>query len=160
MDKSEGIAERDRDFMKFTREAAIKEYFFGDAKRTLSPFTQSVSFDDVAIFKAPDGNIPHLLYSRRVTNGPPDGDFYENQPALEPAEISAEMSHWTLAVMNASVNDPPETIRQAPVMGFVAIADVDEDRRRLKILSPVSGRLGNRPMVWARWPEPYINLLG
>jgi polyribonucleotide 5'-hydroxyl-kinase len=70
------------------------------------------------------------------------------------------MSHWTLAVMNASINDPPETIRQAPVMGFVAVADVDEDRRRLKVLSPVSGRLGNRPFVWARWPEPYINLLG
>ncbi|KAK4130728.1 Clp1-domain-containing protein [Trichocladium antarcticum] len=143
LDKSDGVADRDKDFLKFIREAAIKEYFFGDSKRTLSPFTQSVSFDDVAIFKAPD-----------------ETDFYDNQQALEPAEISAEMSHWTLAVMNASVNDPPETIRQAPVMGFVAIADVDEERRRLKVLSPVSGRLGNRPMVWARWPEPYINLLG
>ncbi|KAK4251332.1 Pre-mRNA cleavage complex II protein Clp1-domain-containing protein [Corynascus novoguineensis] len=141
LDKSDGVAGRDRDFTKFTREAAIKEYFFGDAKRTLSPFTQSVSFDDVAIFKSPDGS-------------------YNNQVALERAEISAEMSHWTLAVMNASPNDPPESIRQAPVVGFVAIADVDEDRRRLKILSPVSGRLGNRPMVWGRWPEPYINLLG
>ncbi|KAL2020460.1 hypothetical protein VTK56DRAFT_8426 [Thermocarpiscus australiensis] len=143
LDKSEGVAERDKDFMKSARETAIKEYFFGDSKRTLSPFTQSVSFDDVAIFKAPD-----------------ETDFYDTQQALEPAEISAEMSHWTLAVMNASVNDPPETIRQAPVMGFVAVADVDEDRRRLKILSPVSGRLGTRPLVWARWPEPYINLLG
>lgn len=95
-----------------------------------------------------------------VANLLAETDFYDNQQALEPAEISAEMSHWTLAVMNASVNDPPETIRQAPVMGFVAIADVDEERRRLKILSPVSGRLGNRPMVWGRWPEPYINLLG
>ncbi|KXX76443.1 mRNA cleavage and polyadenylation factor CLP1 [Madurella mycetomatis] len=144
LDKSDGVAERDKDFTKFIREAAIKEYFFGDSKRTLSPFTQSVGFDDVAIFKAPD-----------------ETDFYDDsQQTLEPAEISAGMSHWTLAVMNASVNDPPETIRQAPVMGFVAIADVDEDRRRLKILSPVSGKLGNRPMVWGRWPEPYINLLG
>ncbi|KAK3294466.1 Pre-mRNA cleavage complex II protein Clp1-domain-containing protein [Chaetomium fimeti] len=143
LDKSDGVAERDKDFMKFTREAAIKEYFFGDAKRTLSPFTQSVGFDDVAVFRTPEGS-----------------GFYDNKPALERADISAEMSHWTLAVMNASVNDPPEIIRQAPVMGFVAIADVDEDRRRLKVLSPVSGRLGNRPMVWGRWPEPYINLLG
>lgn len=87
-------------------------------------------------------------------------DPYDNQAILERADISAEMSHWTLAVMNASPSDPPETIQQAPVIGFVAIADVDEDRRRLKILSPVSGRLGNRPMVWGRWPEPYINLLG
>ncbi|AEO66521.1 uncharacterized protein THITE_2114661 [Thermothielavioides terrestris NRRL 8126] len=143
LEKSDGVAERDKEFMKFAREAAIKEYFFGDAKRTLSPFTQSVSFDDVAIFKTPD-----------------ETDFYDVPQGLEPAEISAEMSHWTLAVMNASVNDPPETIQQAPVMGFVAVADVDEDRRRLKILSPVSGRLGNRPMVWGRWPEPYINLVG
>jgi polyribonucleotide 5'-hydroxyl-kinase len=57
LDRSEGVAERDKDFMKFTREAAIKEYFFGDAKRTLSPFTQSIGFDDVAIFKASDGRF-------------------------------------------------------------------------------------------------------
>ncbi|AEO61036.1 hypothetical protein MYCTH_2310812 [Thermothelomyces thermophilus ATCC 42464] len=141
LEKSDGVAGRDKDSMKFTFDAAIKEYFFGDAKRTLSPFTQSVSFDDVTIFKSPD-------------------DPYNDQAILERADISAEMSHWTLAVMNASPSDPPEAIQQAAVIGFVAIADVDEDRRRLKILSPVSGRLGNRPMVWGRWPEPYINLLG
>ncbi|KAL1836423.1 hypothetical protein VTJ49DRAFT_5159 [Mycothermus thermophilus] len=145
LDQSDGVVPRDYEFTKFTREAAIKEYFFGDAKRTLSPFTQSVGFDDLVIFKTPDDAE----------------EGYDNRPdGLERAEISAEMSHWTLAVMNASVNDPLETIRQAPVMGFVAVADVDEDRRRLKVLSPVSGRLGNRPLVWARWPEPYINLLG
>lgn len=58
LDKSDGVAEPDKAFTKFAREAAIKEYFFGDAKRTLSPFTQSVSFDDVAIFKTPEGNAP------------------------------------------------------------------------------------------------------
>jgi polyribonucleotide 5'-hydroxyl-kinase len=66
-DKSDGVAARDRDFMKFTREAAIKEYFFGDAKRTLSPFTQSVGFDDVAIFKAPDGNSP-LIHASALSS--------------------------------------------------------------------------------------------
>jgi polyribonucleotide 5'-hydroxyl-kinase len=62
--------------------------------------------------------------------------------------------------MNASVNDPPETIRQSSVMGFVYIADVDGDRRKVKVLAPVSGRLGDRPLVLGRWPEPFINLLG
>lgn len=61
LDKSEGVAERDKDFMKAAREAAIKEYFFGDSKRTLSPSTQSVSFDDVAIFKAPDSIAAPLI---------------------------------------------------------------------------------------------------
>ena len=70
------------------------------------------------------------------------------------------MAHWTLAVMNASVKDSVDTIRWATVMGFVYVADVEPEKRRLKILSPVSGRLGDRPLVWAHWPEPYINLLG
>jgi polyribonucleotide 5'-hydroxyl-kinase len=52
LDKSEGVVERDEAFMQLTREAAIKEYFFGDAKRTLSPFTQQVDFDGVFIYKA------------------------------------------------------------------------------------------------------------
>lgn len=55
LDKSDGVADRDEKFMRATRDAAIKEYFFGDSKRTLSPSTQSIGFDDVAIFKAPDG---------------------------------------------------------------------------------------------------------
>ncbi|KAK4227592.1 mRNA cleavage and polyadenylation factor CLP1 [Podospora fimiseda] len=141
LEKIDGVVGRDEMFAQANREASIKEYFFGDGRRTLSPFTQSVGFDDVAIFKASD-------------------DDDDQQPVLEQAEISEEMAHWTLAVMNASVNDPPETIQQAPVIGWVAIANVDEDKRRLRILSPVSGRLGNQPMVWGRWPEPYINLIG
>lgn len=79
---------------------------------------------------------------------------------LDRVEPAPSMAHWTLAVMNASVHDSPETIRYATVMGFVYVADVDKDRRRLKILAPVSARLGDRPMIWGRWPEPYINLLG
>lgn len=70
------------------------------------------------------------------------------------------MAHWTLAVMNASVRDSLETIRYASVMGFVYVADVEPERRRLKILAPVNGRLGDRPLVWGHWPEPNINLLG
>lgn len=62
--------------------------------------------------------------------------------------------------MNASVRDSSDVVRAANVMGFVYVADVDEDRRKIKILAPVSGRLGDKPLVWGKWPEPYINLLG
>lgn len=54
LDKSEGVVERDGAFMQQMREAAIKEYFFGDAKMTLSPATQQVDFNAVTIFKMPD----------------------------------------------------------------------------------------------------------
>lgn len=70
------------------------------------------------------------------------------------------MQHWTFAIMNASLRDTADTVRLASVMGFVYVSDVDEERRKIKLLSPVSGRLGDRPLIWGRWPEPYINLLG
>lgn len=73
---------------------------------------------------------------------------------------SAAMNNWTLTVMHASETDPPETILYANVMGFVYIADIDVAKRKAKILTPLGGRLGNRPLVWGKWPEPYINLVG
>lgn len=65
LDKSEGVVERDEAFMQQTREAAIKEYFFGDAKMTLSPATQQVDFSAVTIYKIPDCMFlpPFLLVS-------------------------------------------------------------------------------------------------
>lgn len=68
--------------------------------------------------------------------------------------------HWTLSVMNASNHDPPDVVQHAAVLGFVYVADVEADRRKMRILAPISGRLGDRPLVLGRWPEPYINLVG
>lgn len=51
LDKSGGCVDRDDEFMLQSREASIKEYFFGDIKRTLSPHTQQISFDDATIYK-------------------------------------------------------------------------------------------------------------
>lgn len=88
----------------------------------------------------------------------PDSD-YETETLVR-EEACSPMEHWTLAVMHASPRDSPEVIRAAGVMGFVYVSDVDEQKRKVKMLAPVSGRLGDRPLVWGKWPEPFINLLG
>jgi polyribonucleotide 5'-hydroxyl-kinase len=62
--------------------------------------------------------------------------------------------------MYASHHDPQETIRDATVMGFVYIAEVDEKRRRMKILAPLNTRFTDRPMVWGSWPEATMSLIG
>src|SRR5580700_9799234 len=51
LDKSGGCADRDDAFMQQMRQAQIREYFFGDKKRTLSPHTQTVDFNSVTIYK-------------------------------------------------------------------------------------------------------------
>lgn len=140
LDKSDGAVQIDKGWRQKSTETAIKEYFFGGIKARLSPFTQSASFDELVVFKAPD-------------------EPYEGAPVLERVEITPEMAHWTLAVMIASVTDSSQAIRFSSILGFIVIADVDVERRRVKFLSPVSGRLGNHPLIWGRWPEPYLNLL-
>lgn len=52
LDKSDGVAHRDQNFMQHVREACIKEYFFGDARRTLSPQIQQADFDSLVIYRA------------------------------------------------------------------------------------------------------------
>jgi polyribonucleotide 5'-hydroxyl-kinase len=55
LDKSGGCVDRDDTFMQQMQEAGIREYFFGDTKRTLSPHTQQVNFDDATIYKIREG---------------------------------------------------------------------------------------------------------
>ncbi|KAL6851257.1 Cleavage polyadenylation factor subunit clp1 [Amphichorda felina] len=142
LDKSTGVVVRDASFIQRAREAAIKEYFFGDVRRTLSPQIQQADFSSLVIYKIADQTS------------------YDGQSGLVREEPSSVMQHWTMAIMYASTRDSPETVRAASVMGYVYVSDVDEERRKIKLLAPVSGRLGDRPMIWGKWPEPYINLLG
>ncbi|KAK1543921.1 pre-mRNA cleavage complex II protein Clp1 [Colletotrichum paranaense] len=144
LEKSEGVGERDVGYTQQACEASIKEYFFGSIGQTLSPATQQVDFDSLAIYKLGD----YSMYG---------GGADESLMRVDPAQA---MAHWTLAIVYASVKDSPETIRTANVMGYVYIADIDKEKRKLRILAPVSGRLGDRPLLMGKWPEPFINLLG
>jgi polyribonucleotide 5'-hydroxyl-kinase len=175
LDKSDGAVERGEGFLQQCREAAIKEYFYGDARRTLSPQIQQVDFGSLVIYKYPyctsqslvSSSIPpspksfslpsQYTHANPKTVGPVDADYGESLAREQP---SSRMENWTMAVMHASVKDAPETVASASVMGFVYVADVDEERQKLRLLAPVGGRLGERPLVWGQWPEPYINLLG
>lgn len=79
---------------------------------------------------------------------------------LEKVDPSTAISHWTMPIMNTKVGDSPEAVRTATVLGFVYIADVNTDRRKINILAPTSGRDPNQPLLLGSWPEQYINLLG
>ncbi len=48
----------DAAFTQGVRERAIREYFFGDRKSTLSPFTQQVDFDALSVWRINEGKLP------------------------------------------------------------------------------------------------------
>jgi polyribonucleotide 5'-hydroxyl-kinase len=63
LDKSGGCVDTDEDFMRKSQEAAIREYFFGDLRRTLSPHTQNISFDEATIYRIQESLFSFPLLS-------------------------------------------------------------------------------------------------
>src|SRR4051794_31653334 len=59
LSKSGGCVDRDEAFMRQVQQTAIREYFFGEARRALSPSTVTVDFDSLTIYKISDG-MPYV----------------------------------------------------------------------------------------------------
>ena len=70
------------------------------------------------------------------------------------------MQNSVLAILQAGPNDVQENIRDASVIGFVYVAEVDEKRKKVKILAPLSGRLPHKAMIWGMWPDGVGDLVG
>ena len=70
------------------------------------------------------------------------------------------MQNSVLAIVHADPNDIQENIRDASVIGFVYVAEVDEKKKKVKILAPLSGRLPLKAMIWGTWPDGVGDLVG
>lgn len=70
------------------------------------------------------------------------------------------MQNAIMAIAHADPSDSQENIRDASVMGFIYVAEVDEKKRKLKILAPLSGRLPSKAVIWGSWPEGVGDLVG
>ena len=90
IDKSDGVVVRDEAFLQHVREAAIKEYFFGDTKRTLSPLIQQVDFDNVTVYHTPDGNSPVCLSHNKLTDfSRKPSEYCQGRPLYANAALDA-----------------------------------------------------------------------
>lgn len=58
-----------------------------------------------------------------------------------------------LAITTAEPGESPEAIRDASILGFVFVNEVDEKTRKLKVLAPLGGRVPRKAMLWSGWPE-------
>lgn len=99
---------------------------------------------------------------------------------VDPATAPAAFEHTLLAVTAASPSASPAAVRDASVLGFVYVADVEGAGAvggvggkklgpgpgpgggvRARVLAPMSGRVPARAMVWGkRWPGEVVGLLG
>ena len=100
--------------------------------------------------------LTHLLASALLSSLLPGGDEEDAHTAssiYEQITPAPEMQNSSLAVVEAERNESPQSIRDANVIGFIHVLEVDEKKRKLRVLAPASGRLPNRAMIWGAYPE-------
>ena len=159
LDKSGGCVDRDESFRQHLQQAQIREYFFGDDKNPLSPHIQQIDFSQLSIWKLTNATSD-MNYSLLP------GDYESTADASTPsifdriATPTPQMQNSILAIVHADPDDSQENIRDASVIGFVFVTEVDEKKKKVKVLAPLSGRLPNKAMIWGKWPEGRGELVG
>ncbi|CAO2654898.1 Nn.00g116310.m01.CDS01 [Neocucurbitaria sp. VM-36] len=151
LDKSGGCVDRSEEYMKALRHAQIREYFFGKGDETLAPSSQTADFADLNLFNIVQG-------SDNAEYRPGDYDA-SLAPIYEKITPSAAIQNKLLAITTASPNDKQEVIRDASIRGYIYVADVDEAKKKVKLLSPQPGQTPGNAMVLGSWPEDVPGLV-
>jgi len=82
-------------------------------------------------------------------------------PPSSTSPLPLSLENTLLAITHAAPNAPLHEIRDASIMGFLYVADVDEKKGKVRVLAPVGGRAPARAMIWGRkWPGELVGLLG
>lgn len=84
--------------------------------------------------------------------GPP-ADIYEK------ATPSSLIQNSLLAVTTASANERQEVIRDSSIRGYIYVADVDETKRKVRLLSPQPGQTPSNAMILGSFPEDVPGLV-
>jgi polyribonucleotide 5'-hydroxyl-kinase len=71
------------------------------------------------------------------------------------------LANSLLAVTHAAPNASPAEIRDASLMGFLYVDDVDSAKGKIRVLAPIGGRVPPRAIVWGKkWPGEVVGLVG
>lgn len=137
--------------MRALRHSQIKEYFFGRAgDETLAPSSQTADFSDLHIFRIAED-------SDEAT----DDYGQPRAPRLFDKVVPDEgMVGMLLAITTAGANEAMAVIRDSSIRGYVYVADVDEAKKKVRLLSPLPGQTPASALVLGSWPEKVEGLVG
>lgn len=114
----------------------IREYFYGTTETVLSPYTVGVGFEELTVFKPRNQN--ELLDKTK------DIDM----TAFDKIDVNASnLQHAIVAITNVSRKESEDEIRTASILGYALITEVNDSKRKLRILLPVPSRIPDRSMI-------------
>ncbi|SCW03341.1 LAFE_0G08284g1_1 [Lachancea fermentati] len=129
---SNGVVQVSDVFKRSLQRSAIKDYFYGDLNTVLSPYTIGVDFDMITVWQP------------RSALNTDSG----SEALYLPVETNASnLQHALVAITYAPRRAPVEEVIDAPILGFALIMEVNDTRKKLRILLPVPGRLPDKALI-------------
>ncbi|CDO93168.1 unnamed protein product [Kluyveromyces dobzhanskii CBS 2104] len=114
----------------------IREYFYGTTETVLSPYTMGAGFEEITIFK------PRNLSEYGGTQQEIDLTVFDK------VEVNASnLQHSIVAITNISRKDTQDKLNTASIIGYGLITEVNDSKRKLRVLLPVPSRIPDRAMI-------------
>lgn len=165
--KPGGAVERDPAFMSALRTQQIRRYFFGTpADGTLNPHSHTLPFSELTMYRAISPAFTSAQAENPFANagGQMDAEMADDayKPGfgdLEAVAPSNEMLGRLCAIKFADDKSDEASVRDAAVMGFAYVAEVDEAKKRVRFLAPHPQRWGERALVFGGWPGVVVDLV-
>lgn len=149
--KSGGCVEKDDVFIRNVQQKLIKEYFYGNSKLILSPYTVNVDFTVVNVYQ-PFIESEDLVSSVLPVGEIEDSSDLKQKNLIEKVEInSSNLQNSVVAILHADKNEDNDEIIRSSVLGFAVITGADDTKKKLRILIPVPGRLPDKIMVLGQY---------
>ncbi|KAG5439368.1 hypothetical protein PCK2_000817 [Pneumocystis canis] len=139
IDQSKGCVSREMSFIQKMQHFAIRKYFYGDFKTVLSPYSIVCDFDSLIVYRVEEGlGVEIFAHSSALPIG---HDVSSQKPQMIKIEAFSILQNSILAVSHANINDSTNVILESPVAGYIYVSDVDDNKKKLTILSPLPGKL-------------------
>lgn len=137
MPKLSGCILTDDVYKRLLQRSAIREYFYGTSKAVLSPYAIGADFADISVWKPKSIMDPTDVALKSST-----------EDEMLPVEVTASnLQHSLVAITYADRKASPAEVERAPILGFALVTEVNEKRKKIRILLPVLGRLPNKAVV-------------
>ncbi|GIY67584.1 protein CLP1 homolog [Caerostris darwini] len=136
--KLDGVMERRREQRILSREARVREYFYGPTNQ-LRPFSFDIQFSELKIFK---------VISRPFQSNEPAQSLNGvtlNDVILVPVSLGYNLINQVLAL--SSADNVKEDLMVTDVLGFICIKGVEKDKNSITILSPQPGPLPKKILL-------------
>lgn len=149
--KSGGCVERDEVYMRKVQSETIQQYFYGSPKHPLAPFTATVDYSVVTVYRVAEESVLNndsVLPIGQEDSRAKEGESNpEENGTLIKVDTSAILQNCVLAVLDAARFDSVDVIQESETIGFVHVVEADDAKHKLKILMPVPGRLPDKPFL-------------